>query len=72
MAISPNFEQIDIISTSNGKVVKADILQKSDKFLKVALAGTNLTLSLHRDNMNKKYVGHMSGLEFYSTGEVNG
>jgi len=42
----------------------ADILVKTDKHLKVALSGTNITLILNRTDTNKPYVGSAQGLEF--------
>ena len=57
-------EQIKIICENNGKTAEAEVLDRSDKYLKVVLLGTNLTLELFKDNPNKPYIGHKSGLEF--------
>lgn len=42
----------------------ADILAKTDKMLKVAFVGTDITLTLNRTDVNKPYVGSAQGLEF--------
>jgi hypothetical protein len=57
-------EQINITCTDNDRTHMADILVKTDKHLKVALSGTNITLSLNRTDTNKPYVGSAQGLEF--------
>jgi len=48
----------------------ADILEKSDKRMKVAIEGTNVAISLFKNDPNDKvYVGNFGGLEFTSTGD---
>ena len=57
-------EKINLTCTNNGKSKPAEVLQKNDKFMKVVLEGTQITIELHRKDLNKAYVGHTAGLEF--------
>ena len=57
-------EQINITCTDNDRTQMADILAKTDKMMKVAFVGTNITLTLNRTDVNKPYVGSAQGLEF--------
>ncbi len=57
-------DQIKITCQDNGKVAEAEVLNQSDKYLKVVLIGTNLTLELFKNDPNKPFIGHKSGLEF--------
>ena len=53
----------------NGKEVGADILEQSDKRLKVALDGTKMAITLSkRTSSDRIYIGSIHGLEFSSTG----
>jgi len=36
----------------------------SDKYLKVVLIDTTMTIELFRKDLNRPYVGHKAGLEF--------
>tara|TARA_B100000214_G_scaffold344915_2_gene294424 strand:+ start:1001 stop:1195 length:195 start_codon:yes stop_codon:yes gene_type:complete len=56
--------KIEITCTNNGKSKTADVLLKNDKFLKVAVEGTQIAIEMFRQNVNKPYVGHTAGLEF--------
>ena len=55
---------INITCTDNGKVKEAEILARSDKYLKVVFVGTQITIEMHRQDVNKPYIGHTVGLEF--------
>ena len=57
-------ETITITCTSNGKTKEAEVLSKTDKYLKVVLPGTQIVIELFRDNLNSEYTGHTAGLEF--------
>lgn len=64
-------ESIDIYCMNNEKSKRAEVLSMSDKHLKVVFEGTNMTLDLHRQDLNKAYVGHKAGLEFvYEVGNT--
>ena len=65
-----NFNQVTVTNTNTGKVAKADVLQHSDKALKVVLVGTTLTIFLKRTDVNKVYIGNVGAMEFTSTGEI--
>ena len=57
-------EKIEITCTNNDKTKTEDVLFHSDKHLKVALEGTQITIEMHRQDLNKPYIGHTVGLEF--------
>jgi len=57
-------EKITITCTRNNRTKDADVILKTDKHLKVALEGTQITIEMHRDDLNKPYTGHTAGLEF--------
>ena len=59
-----NLEKISLLCTDNGKTKNADVLSKSDKYLKVVVEGTTMTIELSRSDLNKPYVGNKAGLEF--------
>ena len=49
-------EKINITCTNNDKSKLAEILQHNDKYLKVVLEGTQITIELFRESLNKPYV----------------
>ena len=55
-------ETIDIICNNNGKSKPAEILQKHDKYMKVVIEGTQITIEMFREDVNKPYIGHTAGL----------
>jgi len=57
-------EQIQLTCSNNGKTKTADVLSRSDKFLKVVVEGTTMTIELTRTDLNRPYVGNKAGLEF--------
>lgn len=63
--------QTTITSTKSGINAPADILEKSDKFMKVVMvAMKDMPISMRKKDPNDAfYVGHAAGLEFTSTGE---
>jgi hypothetical protein len=64
-------EQCNIYCVNTEKDAIADILERNDKRIKVALTGTTmLTIVLTRQVTSQPYVGHMSGLEFETFGEM--
>jgi hypothetical protein len=57
-------EKVTITCSDNGKTKTADVLSHSDKYLKVVVEGTTMTVELFRTDVNKPYVGNKAGLEF--------
>ena len=55
---------IEIECTNNNMTKTVDVLQENDKYMKVAIQGTQITLELFREDVNMSYVGSKSGLEF--------
>lgn len=61
-------DRVKVTNLANGKTVEADVIQKSDKKMRVVLVGTNITINLSREDTRKPYIGRASGLEFSSMG----
>ena len=57
-------DNITITCNNNGKTKNAEILHRNDKYLKVVLEGTQITIELFREDVNMSYIGHPAGLEF--------
>ena len=62
-------ETIEIHCTDNDKTKTAEVLSRSDKYMKVVFEGTTMTLELMRKDVNKPYVGNKAGLEFTYDGK---
>ncbi|MEE8113690.1 MAG: hypothetical protein V3T23_04990 [Nitrososphaerales archaeon] len=63
-----------ITCTNNGANAPADILEKSDRFMKVVMvAMTDMPISMYKNDPNDAfYVGNAAGMEFTSTGDPIG
>jgi hypothetical protein len=57
-------ETIEITCTNNGKTKTAEVLQQTDKYMKVVVEGTQIAIEMFREDVNKSYIGHTAGLEF--------
>ncbi len=57
-------KQIIITSINSAVQKRADVLSKSDKHIRVALAETSIVIDLHRTDLRRPYIGRLSGLEF--------
>ena len=57
-------DKIEITCTNNGRTKIADVLSYNDKFLKAVGEGTQIAIDMHREDVNKPYIGHTAGLEF--------
>lgn len=68
MTQTNSLETCSVVSTETGKTVTADVLKRSDKSIRVALHGSNITLNLSRTDIRRPYVGHLHGLEFTTNG----
>ena len=62
-------ETIEIHCTDNDKIKTAEVLSRTDKYMKVVFEGTTMTLELMRKDLNKPYVGNKAGLEFTYDGQ---
>jgi len=60
--------QVKVTSTETGKSVSADVLNRSDKSMRVALEGTTIVLNLSRTDLRRPYVGHFGGREYTCVG----
>lgn len=61
-------EKVKITCSQTGVTVGADVLNRSDRSMRVALDGTNITLNLSRVDKSTPYVGNHVGLEFTCNG----
>lgn len=61
-------EQVSLKCTDNGRVVKANLVSKSDDVLVVFIPGMETKLSLMW--RRTQYVGNKAGLEFTSDGRI--
>jgi len=61
-------DQCGIYCISTGRDALADVLERSDKRIKVALVGTDITITLTRQDGRAPYIGHAGGLEFETFG----
>jgi|TARA_B100000035_G_C20829875_1_gene478187 hypothetical protein len=57
-------EKIEVVCTNNGKTKFAEILNQNDKYIKVILEGTQISIEMFRDTVNTPYTGRTAGLEF--------
>ena len=57
-------ETIEITCTNNGKTKDAEVMQQTDKYIKVVLPGTQIVIELFREDLNTPYTGHTAGMEF--------
>jgi len=60
--------KVKVKNLNNGVEVNADVLERSDKHLKVVFEKTTTTIRLIRSDVRAKYVGQLAGLQFESTG----
>ena len=57
-------EKIEITCTNNGKTKIAEVMHKTDKYMKVIVEGTQIFIELFREDVNTPYTGHTAGLKF--------
>ncbi len=60
--------RVKVTNLNNERSVDADVLQRSDKRMRVALVGTNIVINLTRDDTRRPYIGSLNGIEFASQG----
>ena len=57
-------ETIVIKCTNNYRTKEAEVLERTDMYMKVQVPGTQLFIELFRDDVNIPYTGRTAGLEF--------
>tara|TARA_Y100000817_G_C16832736_1_gene534263 strand:- start:482 stop:676 length:195 start_codon:yes stop_codon:yes gene_type:complete len=57
-------KQIEIQCTNNGKTKMAEVINENDKYIKVVIEGTQISIEMFRDTVNMPYTGRTAGLEF--------
>jgi len=55
---------IQITCTHSDRTKEAEVLERTDKYMKVLVPGTQLFIEMFRDDVNIPYTGHTAGLEF--------
>ena len=58
------FPNTSILIGIIGVVLGINWLIKNDKYVKAVLVGTQITIEMTRQDLNKSYIGHTAGLEF--------
>lgn len=58
----------EITNTNTGKTVRADILKRTDKSMRVVLQGTTTPVNLSRTDVRRPYVGNLMGMELTTRG----
>lgn len=61
-------EKVKITCTQTGVTVGADVLERSNRRIRVALDNTDITLNLNRVDGSTPYIGNHVGLEFTTNG----
>lgn len=63
-------DKTEVTCTDTDQVMGADVLDKSSRRLKVAVDGSNMSITLtKKDPHDRYYIGSAAGFEFTSTGE---
>ena len=57
-------ETIVITCTNNDRTKEAEVLERSEMYMKVQVPGTQLFIEMFRDDVNIQYTGRTAGLEF--------
>jgi hypothetical protein len=62
--------QCTLYCVDTEKDVTADVLEETDRRLKVAIVGTDITIVLSRTDIRYPYIGHAHNMEFETFGEL--
>jgi len=57
-------ETITLTCTDNDRTKEAEVLERTDTYMKVQVPGTQIFIELFRNDVNTPYTGHTAGLEF--------
>lgn len=64
-------DQVNVTAVESGVTAVADVLQRSDRHMKVAIVATNITVTLSKNTPNDDlYTGREYGMDFTCDGEV--
>lgn len=63
-------ERVSVYCVNTESDATADVLERSDKRIKVVFTTTDMTLVLTRQDNRQPYIGSMSGLTFETFGEL--
>jgi len=63
-------EQCSVYCVNTETDAVADILECNDKRIKVAMEGTDITITMMRDDTRSPYVGFLGNMEFETFGEL--
>lgn len=62
-------ERVSIYCMNTETDAVADVLERSDKRIKVVFVATDMVLTLTRQDRNRPYIGNMAGLNFETFGD---
>lgn len=63
-------EQCDVYCIATQTEARADILERTDKRIKVALEDSDITIVMTRTDTRRPYVGFAGNIEFETFGEL--
>jgi len=63
-------EQCSVYCVNTETDALADILERTDKRIKVALVDTDITIALTRSDTRSPYIGFVGNMEFETFGEL--
>ena len=63
-------KQCTVYCVNTEKDAVADIMEQSTKRLKVALVGTNITITLTRQDTRRPFIGRTGNMEFETFGDM--
>jgi len=63
-------EQCSVYCVNTETDALADILERTDKRIKVALVDTDITITLTRSDTRSPYIGFVGNMEFETFGEL--
>jgi hypothetical protein len=66
----PTMQRIKLQCLNNGKLVSGDVLNISAYHMRVVPEQTTVAINLHRDRLDRNYVGRAAGMEIMAAKSV--
>lgn len=64
------FQRVKLECLNNGKLIGGDVLKISAYRMRVVLDQTTVAVNLHRERLDRNYVGRVGGLELMAAKSV--
>ena len=61
-------QKVNVNCEDTGKVIACDVLERSDKQMKVVPPGTTTSIILRRTDLRKPYIGNFAKMTFSTKG----